>query len=96
MPPPNYSPEADADIVDLNIYGMLTYGIAHTDAYVARLRRAIALHAENPLAAAERDEIRPPIRMFRCGAHHVFYDVIDGQILVQRVLHHSVDWANAL
>jgi toxin ParE1/3/4 len=59
--------------------------------YRDRIKRAFELIADNPLIARERPEVRPPIRLLP-----VFYDVIGGEVVIQRVLHHSMNWIDGL
>ncbi|KQU95846.1 type II toxin-antitoxin system RelE/ParE family toxin [Devosia sp. Root105] len=92
MPPPRISPAAQQDIDEIYLYGVLTYGPTQADSYTNSLRGAVLLIAEHPFMGRERDEVRPPIRLWHHEAHHLFYDLIDGTVVVQRVLHHSADW----
>lgn len=92
MTPPRISTAAQQDIDEIYLYGILNYGPRQADGYLGGLRRALLLIAEHPLMGRERDEVRPPIRLWLHEAHHVFYDLIDGTVVVQRVLHHSADW----
>jgi toxin ParE1/3/4 len=92
MPPPRISLAAQQDIDEIYLYGILTYGPAQADGYINGLRIAVLLIAQHPQMGRERDEVRPPIRLWVHEAHHVFYDLIDGTVVVQRVLHYSADW----
>lgn len=95
MLPPRISPAARQDIDELYIYGILTYGLRQADAYVAGLRGTINTIAEHPMLGREKDEIRPPVRLVPYEAHHLFYDVIDETVVLQRVLHRSANWTEA-
>ncbi len=44
----------------------------------------------------EHDEINPPVRLYRYESHHILYAIRDGELLVLRVLHGSVDWISLL
>ena len=61
-----------------------------------RLLQAFELIAANPMMARERTEVRPPIRLLPVEAHHVFYDIVDETVVIQRVLYHSADWMHLL
>lgn len=92
MPRLRISPEAQRDIDEIYLYGALRYGLGQADGYLAGMQNLLDTVARNPQMAREREEIRPPIRLLRYEAHHLFYDVIDGGVVLQRVLHHSTDW----
>lgn len=96
MPPPRISPAAQQDIDEVYLYGILAYGLGQADGYISGLREAVLVLAEHPLMGRERDEVRPPIRLLPYESHHLFYDVIDGTVVLQRVLHHSADWTEML
>lgn len=67
--------EADRDVNALHEYGSIAYGERQADAYVTELlaeyRRILAW----PLAARERDDVRPSVRLRHFRAHNIFYDV---------------------
>ncbi len=90
------SEAAAADLVDIYAYGAVRYGLAQADDYMAGLRRLFESLLGSPFMGRERNEIRPPIRLMPCGAHHVFYDVIGDRLIIQRVLHHMADWTAGL
>ncbi|MHB1109951.1 MAG: type II toxin-antitoxin system RelE/ParE family toxin [Devosia sp.] len=86
------SPEADRDTYDIHIYGSLRYGVQQADSYLDGLQHTLELIAEMPLMARERHEVRPAVRVYPYGAHHIFYVVADGEVLVVRILHYTADW----
>jgi toxin ParE1/3/4 len=96
MPQLRISPAAARDLDETYIFGTLRYGLSQADRYLERLRQAFELISDNPLMARERIEVRPPIRLLPVGAHHVFYDVVEDAVIIQRVLHRSADWMNLL
>ena len=96
MPRLRISPAATRDIDELYIFGALRYGLPQADRYRERLLQAFELIAANPMMARERTEIRPPIRLLPVEAHHVFYDIVDETVVIQRVLYHSADWMHLL
>ena len=86
------SEPARRDLDEIYVYGALTYGLNQAESYMAGLRRLLASLADNPFIGRERDEVRPPIRLFPYQAHHVFYDVIGDRVVIRRLLHRTVDW----
>jgi toxin ParE1/3/4 len=88
--------EADRDVDRLHEYGSTVYGERQADSYLIELlgeyRRIVAW----PLAARERHDVRPPIRLRRFRAHNIFYDVTADAVTIVRILHHTADWVNIL
>jgi toxin ParE1/3/4 len=91
-----FSEPAEHDLENIYIYGAETFGMAQADVYMSGLRRLFDTLRDNPMVGRERDEVRPPIRLFPYEAHHVFYDVFADRVMVQRVLHRTVDWMAGL
>ena len=91
MIPLELSEAADADLVAILDYGVAQFGDATGEAYVAGFEASFALISEHPFGGAVHDVVRPPIRSLSHGSHRIFYDVIDGQVIVQRILHQAMD-----
>lgn len=85
------SVEADADVVAMLAYGSETFGWAAAEAYVESLDSAFDLLKRHPEIGAVYTNVRPPIRSLTHRRHRIFHDVIDDVILVQRILHVSMD-----
>ncbi len=87
------SRKAEDDIISIYLYGLEKFGQRQADIYHDGLSRTFELLAQNPLAAAERTEIIPPVRIYPFGAHIVVYRLQDdGNIFVIRVRHEREDW----
>lgn len=52
--------------------------------------------ADHPLASPERTEISIPLREPYFGAHLLVYQLIDDEVVIQRVFHQSQDWLELL
>ncbi len=87
---------ADADLAGLLSYGGETFGWHAAEAYLASFERAFALLREHPQAGAIHADVRPAIRSLSHRRHRIFYDLIDDEITVQRILHMSMDVARHL
>jgi toxin ParE1/3/4 len=87
---------AGREIDDIYEYGEKHYGDGPTRRYVERLTDRLNLLKDHPFIGTERREVRPPIRLMVHEAHNVFYDVTEEEVVVQRILHHSVDWQHEL
>ena len=86
-----WSRAAEADLYDLIDYGAQVYGLDQATDYAVRLRDGLELINANPLMSPLRHTV-PPLRCHRHQAHLVFYDVVDNDILIVRVLHGRADW----
>lgn len=85
------SEAAAADLADFLSFGVEQFGEDVAEAYVAGFEASFTLIGRHPFAGAVHDEIRPPIRSFPHGSHRIYYDVVDHQVIVQRVLHKAMD-----
>lgn len=90
------SHRAALELDELNYYGTLKYGPVQAEIYYRQLQRMIGWLSEYPFRYREHDEIRPPVRLMPFGAHNIFYEVTETEVIVTRVLHHSADWINEL
>ncbi|ODT16433.1 MAG: hypothetical protein ABS35_28385 [Kaistia sp. SCN 65-12] len=90
------TPDAQRDINDIFVYGVLTYGLAASDRYSSGLQDAIDRLAVYPMLGTAHDDITPPVRLLRHDSHHILYAIRDSELLVLRVLHGSVDWLSQL
>ena len=64
--------------------------------YALGLQERFYFLSEFPRAARERWEVRPPLPILPYRSHIVAYRLEDEDVLVVRVLHHSVDWMDEL
>jgi toxin ParE1/3/4 len=87
---------ADADVFDIYSQGVIDFGEPQAERYHAGLLRAFEFVAAHPLAARERNEYSPPVRMHFFGAHMVAYLVKKDHVLIVRVLHGRQDWERHL
>jgi toxin ParE1/3/4 len=82
---------ADADLVNILNHGTQQFGWDAAVDYVASFDRSFALLSDHPLIGARYPDVAPPVRSLAHGSHRIFYDVAGDMIVVQRVLHKSVD-----
>lgn len=86
------SARARDDICSIAIYTQETWGVEQRREYLNGMNAAFERLAEMPLMAPERQDIDPPVRIYRYQRHLIVYVVDDEGILVIRVRHHSEDW----
>lgn len=82
---------ADTDLVSILEYGADQFGWDSAQRYVAGFDDSFRLLCRHPRIGAVYPGISPEIRSLAHGSHRIFYDVGDNVILVQRILHKSVD-----
>lgn len=85
------SEDADDDLTDIYLYGLLTFGAASADTYFDGLQHCFSLLREHPELGRARPEIRPGIHVLVHRAHIILYDIEAERVMIQRVLHHSMD-----
>ncbi|MGR3364954.1 MAG: type II toxin-antitoxin system RelE/ParE family toxin [Maritimibacter harenae] len=85
------SPRAEADLEEIWLYSLHHWGREQADRYLATLAEAIKQYAHDPERGRARDEIRAGYRSARVERHVVFYQVLGQAVVVQRVLHASMD-----
>ena len=87
------SRKAEEDVISIYVHGLENFGELQAAKYHARLEACFEFLASNPLAAPERREISPPVRIHPFGVHIVIYQIIDtGGIFIIRVRHEREDW----
>ncbi|WP_343794439.1 type II toxin-antitoxin system RelE/ParE family toxin [Brevundimonas kwangchunensis] len=68
------------------------FGLSRTERYFDGFEQALSFIGDNPLAARERFEINPPVRVHLYLSHIIIYIFGGRQIDVLRVRHGSEDW----
>src|SRR5690625_3225382 len=87
------SVKAEEDAIDIFCVGVDQFGLYQAERYHKRLERCFRFLADNPLAARERVEITPAVRIYPVEAHLVVYRVDDsGDIFIVRIRHGHEDW----
>ncbi len=87
------SRKAEEDIIGIFITGAEQFGQEQAERYHEQLDKCFRFLADNPLAAHERFEITPPVRIHPVGSHLVIYRVNKNEdIFIIRVRHGHEDW----
>jgi len=87
------SRKAEEDIIGIFLTGVEQFGKNQAERYHEQLDKCFRFLAENPLAAHERFEITPPVRIHPVGSHLVIYRVEEtGELFIIRVRHGHEDW----
>ncbi len=91
MPGVRFSNAADADLVNIIDYSIEAFGIATAEAYARSFERAFALLVDHPEAGPFHPDIDPPIRSLSHRSHRIFYEICEGGVRIQRILHKTMD-----
>ncbi|MEM9128234.1 MAG: type II toxin-antitoxin system RelE/ParE family toxin [Pseudomonadota bacterium] len=86
------SAKAQDDIRSIAIYTQETWGVEQRRKYLNGMNAAFERLADMPLMAPERQDIDPPVRIYRYQQHLVVYLLDETGILIVRVRHQSEDW----
>lgn len=82
---------ADADLVEILIFGEQRFGTATADTYVRSFEGPFGLLARHPLIGSQAFEDDPDTHVLHHRRHRIFYEVGDEGVLILRILHHAVD-----
>ncbi|TNE65212.1 MAG: type II toxin-antitoxin system RelE/ParE family toxin [Alphaproteobacteria bacterium] len=87
------SGKAEDDIIDIYLQGIALFGAQQAERYHHEMADIFRFLSNEPMAARERLEIDPPVRVHPYGAHIIIYIVEpSGDILILRVRHAREDW----
>lgn len=91
------SRKAEDDIIQLYLRGARDFGVAQAERYYAGLEAIFSFLADYPLAARERLEIHPPVRVHPYKSHLIVYLAEeDGGVLILRIRHGHEDWESPI
>lgn len=81
---------AYADLRRIYRASIRRFGSAQADRYLDALNASFERIARTPEMAPLRENLRD-IRILRRGSHHIFYQVLNDEVLIVRVLHGAQD-----
>ncbi len=84
------------DLAEIADYTIAEFGIAQARRYRALFDTCFESLSERPGLGASAGKIVPGLRRIRQQAHIVFYTCSEDEILIVRVLHHSMDFQRHL
>ena len=82
--------KADADLLDIYVYGAIEFGRDQAETYFASLETTMELLASSPLIGIEKRGFGRPLRIHPHGRHNIIYAVESDHILILRILHDSM------
>lgn len=84
------SPKARTDLIEIYAHGRLTFGARQAEDYLTRLQTSFAMLADFPRAGQEDASVDPMARRLQTSTHTIWYDLLDHEIRILRVLHHRM------
>lgn len=91
-----FSEKASQDAYAIYEASLEQFGERAADKYFEIMLEATKFAGEYPLASPERAETTPPLRVRYFGAHLIVYEVLDRDVVIQRIFHQSQDWLDLL
>ncbi|MBU1383478.1 MAG: type II toxin-antitoxin system RelE/ParE family toxin [Alphaproteobacteria bacterium] len=89
---PRLTRAAEEDVIHVYLESARLFGRLQADRYLDGLECAFDFVAHHPLAARERQEINPPVRIHAYGAHIIVYLVEPDGVLILRIRHGRENW----
>ena len=80
------SRSADADLFEIVYYTAERFGEAQSEIYSDGLLAAIDLLSEYPLIGTDASDVRASTRRLVHEHHNIFYEVLESEVLVLRIL----------
>ncbi len=79
--------DADADLLELFLYGFETFGLAQAEDYRNSMIWCFELLAKNPKLGRKADEFAPGVRRHKHARHVIFYDEQAYGVLITAIVH---------
>lgn len=96
-----YRPQVGDDLRAIRVYGIETWGIDRTLAFLGGLAEAIERLIENPRVGRPRDAIAAGLRSIRYRGYQVLYEISGDAVVITAILHErrnlsALDFADRL
>ena len=89
-------PRARADLADIWAYTHSRWNREQADRYTGSIHQAIARLADNPSLGQHVRGISEDYRAYRSGSHMIFYQSVQAELHVVRILHQRMDYLRHL
>ena len=86
-----FSKRAEADLCEIWLYSFQTFGEVQADRYLDQLDEGLRECAAEPERGKPWDDVQPGYWSFLIRRHVAFFTFTADEVLVQRVLHGSMD-----
>jgi len=85
------TPKAESDLTGIWMYTCEEWGVDQADIYLDQLEAGMNQLINHPSLGANYAHVLPGYRRLQVEHHAVFYQVLDSEVLVVRVLHEDMD-----
>lgn len=85
------TPKAESDLVEIWLYTCEEWGTAQADKYLDLVEIGMKQLLNHPLLGANYAHVLTGYRRLQVEHHAVFYQVLDAELLIVRVLHEDMD-----
>ncbi|MBE0487091.1 type II toxin-antitoxin system RelE/ParE family toxin [Marinobacter sp.] len=87
----NITPQAESDLIGIWLYTCEEWGVNQADTYLDQLETGMKQLINHPLLGTNYEHVFPGYRRLQVEHHAVFYQVLEPEVLVVRVLHEDMD-----
>lgn len=87
----NITPKAESDLIGIWMYTCEEWGVDQADRYLDRLKTGMKQLIYHPSLGMNYAHVLPGYRRVQVEQHAVFYQVLESEVLVVRVLHEDMD-----
>ena len=85
------TPKAESDLIGIWMYTCEEWGDEQADKYLNQLEAGMKRLIDHPSLGADYAHVFPGYRRLQVEHHAVFYQVLEPEVLVVRVLHEDMD-----
>lgn len=85
------TPKAESDLIGVWVYTCEAWGSEQADKYLDQLEEGMVALLDHPALGADYAHVSPGYRRLQAEHHAVFYQVLESEVLVVRVLHEEMD-----
>ena len=85
------TPKAESDLVGIWMYTCEEWDVDQADKYLDQLEKGMKQLINHPALGANYAHVLPGYRRLQVEHHAVFYQVLELEVLVVRVLHEDMD-----
>ena len=85
------SKHAKADLTEIKSYSNNEWGKNKSQEYLARIKSSLQNLRSHPKIGSKREDISSNLRSLNIIRHNLYYEIIENQIHIQRILHERMD-----
>lgn len=85
------SATADCDLLQIFEYGLKEWGFEASFEFARSFDESLDLLAQHPLIGRERSDLREGFRTWLHRGYLIYYEIEEGDVLVNRIIHGSAD-----